>query len=267
MYPIAFTIFGKAIHFYGICIALGFLCGTGLLLWKRQRAGLSTEQVFDLCMLALFSGLIGARLLHVIQNWNTQKGILWIIRVDQGGLVFYGGFILAVIMVYVYARRKSISFAALLDVFAPAIAIGHAFGRFGCFMQGCCHGARAPEDFPGAIRYPYLEGGSIDVRLLQPDGYSCYLYPTQLWESFGNLVLCALLLLIFRKFRKPGQIAGIYMILYAVLRFSLEFFRGDERGEQILGLSPSQAIALFLMVPVGAWLLVLAQNKKEIENV
>lgn len=267
MYPIAFTIFGKAIHFYGICIALGFLCGTGLLLWKRQRANLTTEQVFDLCMLALFGGLIGARLLHVIQNWNSQKGFLWIFRVDQGGLVFYGGFILAVIAVYFYARKKQISFPALLDVFAPAIAIGHAFGRFGCFMQGCCHGARAPEDFPGAIRFPYLEGGSVDSRLLQADGYSCYLYPTQLWESFGNVVICALLLLIFRKFRKPGQIAGIYLILYAVLRFSLEFFRGDERGGEILGLSPSQAIALFLMIPVGTILLMLAKDKKEIENV
>ncbi len=265
MYPIAFTVFGKAIHFYGICIALGFLCGTGLLLWKKDRAGLTTEQVFDLCMLALFGGLIGARLLHVIQNWNSQKGLLWIIRVDQGGLVFYGGFILAVIAVCVYAKRKNISIPALLDVFAPAIAIGHAFGRLGCFMQGCCHGAKAPAGFPGAIRFPYMTGGSVDPKLFQADGYSCWLYPTQLWESAGNVILCVILLLIFRKFRKEGQIAGIYLILYAVMRFILEFFRGDN-PELLLGLTTSQAIALFLMIPAGAWLLMLAQDKKEIDH-
>jgi len=90
------------------------------------------------------------------------------------------------------------------------------------------------------------------------------LYPTQLWESIANLILCAVLLILCKKFRRPGQIAGIYLITYAVIRFTLEFFRGDN-PELMLGLTTSQNIALFLMIPIGSILLVMAKEKKELE--
>lgn len=264
MYPIAFHLFGKPIHFYGVCIALGFLCATALMLYKRKRAGMTKDQIFDLAMLALFTGIVGARLLHVIQNWDSNAGFLWIFRIDQGGLVFYGGFILAITSVCIYARRKKISMPALLDVTSPAIAIGHAFGRLGCFMQGCCFGKPAPEGTWGAVRFPFHPASSIDAKMYLPDGMTRALYPTQIWESVANVILCAALIFLCKKFRRPGQIAGIYLITYAIIRFSLEFFRGDN-PELMLGLTTSQNIALFLMIPVGAVLLVMAKEKKELE--
>lgn len=264
MYPIVFHLFGKPIHFYGVCIALGFICATLLMLYKRQRAGMTKDQVFDLAMLALFTGILGARLLHVIQNWESGNGILWIFRIDEGGLVFYGGFLLAITCVCIYARKKKISMPALLDVTAPAIALAHAFGRLGCFLQGCCFGKPAPEGFFGAVRFPSHPASSIDPRMCLPDGMTRALYPTQIWESIANVILCAALIYLCKKFRRPGEIAGIYLIAYAVIRFTLEFFRGDN-PELMLGLTTSQNIALFLMVPVGAVLLVMAREKNELE--
>ena len=264
MYPIAFNIFGKSIHFYGVCIALGFICATLVMLYKRNRAGMTADQIFDLAIIALFTGIIGARLLHVIQNWESGNGLLWIFRIDQGGLVFYGGFLLAITCCCIYARKKKISMPALLDVTSPAIAIGHAFGRIGCFLQGCCFGKAAPADAWYAVRYPYHPESSIDPRMILPDGYTQALYPTQIWESLANFILCGVLLLLCKKLRRPGQIAGVYLITYAVIRFILEFFRGDN-PELMLGLTTSQNIALFLMIPIGSILLVMAKEKKELE--
>ncbi len=266
MNPIAFEIFGKQIHYYGICIALGFLAATGVMLWKRKRAGMTRDQIFDLAMIALISGIAGARILHVIQNWDSHSGFWWIFRIDQGGLVFYGGFILAITCVMIYAHRKKISVPALLDVTAPAIAIAHAFGRLGCFMQGCCFGKPAPEGSCCGIKFP-LEPipGRFPRTIYGLDGHTVLLYPAQLWESIANLLICILLLILCRKFRRAGQIAGIYIIIYAVTRFSLEFFRGDN-PELLLGLTTSQSIALFLMLPAGALLLMLAKNKPELEH-
>ncbi len=266
MNPIAFSIFGKEIHYYGICIALGFLAATGLMLWKRERAGMTRDQVFDFAMTALLTGIFGARALYVIQNWETHSGIAWIFRIDQGGLVFYGGFILAITCVMLYAKRKKISIPALLDVTAIGIAVAHAFGRLGCFMQGCCFGKAADGAGVCTVRFPLMPSpGRFPRNLHSFDGYTLPLYPTQLWESAANLLICGLLLLLCKKFRKPGQIAGFYIIIYAVARFVLEFFRGDN-PELLLGLTTSQAIALFLMLPAGAWLLVLAKNKPELEH-
>ena len=264
MYPIAFDFFGKAIHFYGVCIAIGFLCATTVMQYKRKRAGMTKDQVFDLAMLALIAGILGARILHVIQNWDSNSGLLWIIRIDQGGLVFYGGFILAITSCCIYARKKKISIPALLDVTSPAIAIGHAFGRLGCFLQGCCFGKAAATESWCTVRYPHHPASSIDPALYLPDGLTKPLYATQIWESAANFILCAVLLILCKKFRRPGQIAGIYIATYAVIRFLLEFFRGDN-PELMLGLTTSQNIALFLMLPVAAILLVLAKDKKELE--
>jgi len=265
MYPILFTVFGKEIHFYGVCIAVGFLAATWLMVWKRRRAGMSADQIFDLAMIALFSGIIGARALHVIQNWDSQNGFWWIFRIDKGGLVFYGGFILAILCVIAYARKKKISIPAMLDVTAPAIAIAHAFGRLGCFLQGCCFGGRARADAWYTVRFPLNpDPGRFPRELHLPDGLTtCPLYAVQLWESMANVLICAGLLLVFNRFRRPGQIAGIYLIVYAAVRFALEFFRGDN-PEIFLGLTTSQTIALFLMIPAGAVLLVMAKDRGEI---
>ena len=253
MNQIAFTIGTKPIHWYGVCIAIGFLLATCLLLWKRSYAKMTKDQTYDIAMLAVFTGILGARIFYVVQFWsqNFSGRPFWeIFRIDKGGLVFYGGFIVAFITMCVYAKLKKLSALRILDLTAAAIALGHAFGRIGCFMQGCCFGKVAAKGFPGAVVYP--NGSSPAVRY--PDFLngmnSLPLYPVQIYECILNLILCAGLILFINKNQKPGRVASLYICAYAVIRFTLEFFRGDHR-DSFLGMTPSQNVALFLMLPLG----------------
>lgn len=253
MHQIAFMIGGKAIHWYGVCIAAGFLAATGLMLLMRRCARLTKDQVFDIAMISICAGIFGARLFFVIQFWDeffAGRSFLEVFRIDKGGLVFYGGFLCAFAALCIYAARKKLSIRLILDLAAPAIAAAHACGRIGCFLQGCCFGKTAPASWPGAVRYPLksLPGERY------PDftaGTSLPVFPVQLYEAGLNFLLCGVLLFLLAKNRKPGRIAALYLICYAVMRFSLEFFRGDHT-DFFLGMTPSQNIALFLMLPLGA---------------
>ena len=274
MYPIAFHIGDFAVHWYGIFIGIGFLVSFCLLLKLKKYANLTSDQIYNISMIALFAGVIGARIFYVVQFWDQfrGRGILAILNVHEGGLVFYGGFILAFTAECIYAKwptvrrllglkekkpvdgaepRKDISILALLDILGPAMALAHAFGRISCFMQGCCFGKPAPQGFlfavcfpaesPAAYRYPSLlpgTSGSVPV------------YPVQLFESAGNILMCIILLLLLRKRKYAGTIGGIYLILYGVMRFLIEFMRGDHT-DSILGLTPSQFIAVAIAIPGG----------------
>lgn len=262
MNQIAFYIGEKGIHWYGVMIALGYLGAIGIIQLKKKHAGMTSEQVFDLTMIALFGGLIGARVFYVVQFWDEffANDPLEIIRVDHGGLVFYGGFLVALAAVCIYAWRHKISIPLLLDVMSPAMAFAHACGRIGCFLQGCCFGKIAPKGTL-AVSFPV---GSAPATFFDPSHLvpSPGLYPVQLYESGLNFLLCVILLLLFRFCKKGGQIAAIYFIIYAILRFSLEFIRGDHT-DIIGGLTPSQNIALWGMIPLGIALLIYWSRAKE----
>lgn len=289
MYPIAFTIGSFAVHWYGIFIGIGFLVSFGLIMKLKKYASLTTDQVYNISMIALFAGVIGARLFYVIQFWDQFKGrgILAILNVHEGGLVFYGGFILAFTAECVYAKwptvrrilglkekqsaddsepRKDISLLALLDVLGPAMALAHAFGRISCFMQGCCFGKPAPNGFPLAVKFPQ---GSLAAHRYPSllTGGSEPVYPVQLFESAGNILMCAVLLLLLKKRKYAGTVGGVYLILYGVMRFLLEFMRGDHDPKDfILGFTPSQFIALALAIPGGVIVYLTARKlgrKKE----
>lgn len=274
MYPIAFTIGSFAVHWYGVFIGIGFLVSFGLLIKLKKYADLTTDQVYNIAMIALFAGVIGARLFYVIQFWDQfeGRGLLAILNVHEGGLVFYGGFILAFTAECIYAKwptvrsilglkekqpddgaepRKNISLLALLDVLGPAMALAHAFGRISCFMQGCCFGKPAPNGFPLAVQFPQGAPAAYRYPSLLTGG-SEPVYPVQLFESAGNILMCAVLLLLLRKRKYAGTIGGVYLILYGVMRFLLEFMRGDhDTKDFILGLTPSQFIAVAIAIPAG----------------
>jgi len=286
MYPIAFTIGSFAVHWYGVFIGIGFLASFCLMLKLKKYASLTTDQVYNISMIALFAGVIGARLFYVIQFWDQfrGRGILAILNVHEGGLVFYGGFILAFTAECIYAKwptvrrklgmqekqpakdaepRKNISLLALLDVLGPAMALAHAFGRISCFMQGCCFGKPAPNGFPLAVQFPAGSPAAFRYPSLLTDG-SVPVFPVQLFESAGNVLMCAILLLLLRKRKYAGTIGGVYLILYGVMRFLLEFMRGDHT-DSILGLTPSQFIAVALAIPGGivVYLTALKLGKKK----
>lgn len=157
----------------------------------------------------------------------------------QGGLAYYGGFVLAVPVGLWYAKKRQLGIWRVADLVAPTIAFGLFFGRMGCFLNGCCYGA--PTDLPWGVDFPQVAGHG-------------HVHPTQLYEAIGSLAIFALLTFVVRpRMRRHGQVFAGLLVSYGVLRFLIEFVRADERGSAG-GLSTSQWISLPL-VAWGLWLL------------
>jgi phosphatidylglycerol:prolipoprotein diacylglycerol transferase len=165
-----------------------------------------------------------------------------IFKVWQGGLVYYGGFIAVVVFTIMYCKIKNMQVLFLGDFFSPALALGHAIGRLGCFFAGCCYGKETNMSWGVVFK---------DKQSLAVLGE--HLHPTQIYESLGNLFIFFILLFYTKKERKVGNVFAVYLILYAVLRFLVECFRGDDRGMCYFGLSISQNISIILFV-VGVFI-------------
>jgi len=237
MYPELFTIFGITVYSYGLLVAIGFFAGMTYITKYSDNIPVKKDQMYDFLFYLIVVSIIGARLLYVLVNIDSFiQHPLDIIKVWQGGLVFYGGFIAAVLYALIYCKYKKINIKRLADVFAPALALGHSFGRIGCLLSGCCYG----KETHCLI--------SVNNR-----------YPTQIFEAAGNLIIFFILHKLYKKSHKDGHIFLLYLIFYSVLRFSIEFFRGDDRGSFFLGLSPAQNISIVILLVA---VVLLFKNKK-----
>jgi phosphatidylglycerol:prolipoprotein diacylglycerol transferase len=233
MTPIAFHIGRLAIYWYGICMAAAFLAGYGMSAYLAPKRGLAKDAVGDLLTWAIIGGLVGARLLFVLENFGEYASHpLSILNVREGGLVFYGGFIVASLVVAWRAKVKKMSPWSVADVLAVALPLGHSIGRIGCFLHGCCHG----------LEYD----GSCAVHYAIPD--ESY-FPIQLVASAGNLCLSMVMLVLFTRKNLRGRLFPVYLMLYSVIRFCTEFARGDYPSHPG-GLTPAQWVC-FLTFPAG----------------
>jgi phosphatidylglycerol:prolipoprotein diacylglycerol transferase len=204
------------IHTYGVLVAIGFMVGLAVAAWRARREGIDPEQITDLSAWLIVSGMLGGKLFHILFFWNDflygwhQEGI----RSLREGFVFYGGFIVASLTAVVYTTVKKLPFFRMADIFAPSIALGHAFGRLGCFFNGCCYGKFCL--LPWAVKFPPPHPmAGIPV------------HPTEIYEVLGDLAIFAGLSAVYRHKRADGQIWWLYVLSYGVLRFIVEFFRGD----------------------------------------
>jgi phosphatidylglycerol:prolipoprotein diacylglycerol transferase len=216
VHPVFIRLGPLDIHTYGVLVAAGFVAGLWLAARRAGRSGLKTEAVTDLGAWLIVAGILGAKLFHVIFFWGEfvagwqAEGV----RSLREGFVFYGGFIGACAATIFYARRRQLPLWKLADVLAPSVAIGHAFGRLGCFFNGCCFGKACA--LPWAVEFPpphLMRGMPV--------------HPTQLYEAAGNLAIYAGLSALYRRKRFDGQIWWLYVLCYGALRFAVEFFRGD----------------------------------------
>lgn len=231
--------------------ALGFVAAIIVMRLKQGHAEMSSNQVSAIALYGMISAIFGARLFYVVQFWGQSKdNVLEILKIDHGGLVFYGGFICCNLVVIIYCRAKKLSILRVLDVLAVALPLGHAFGRIGCFLNGCCYGK--PCLLPWGVVFP--EGSDPTLRY---PGIS--LHPVQLYESCGNLALFAILFYSIRK-SKPGQTTALYLFLYGLMRFLDEFLRGDHTDFVFGIFTPAQTIGLFL-IPLGLALFIHLQKK------
>jgi phosphatidylglycerol:prolipoprotein diacylglycerol transferase len=246
MHPVLFTIplaGGLKVHAYGLMVAVGFLAA---LAWVRRQArheGVSPQAMTDLAFWLMIAAIVGSRIAFIIVDWRYYvRDPFAALRIWEGGLVFYGGLIGCILTAWYYLRRHQLNFWQVADIFMPGVALGHAFGRIGCFLAGCCYGKTCDARAWYAVTFPGLP------ESLAPPGVP--LYPTQLIESAANFLVFALLAWRSRKKAFDGQILLLYLITYAILRGAIELLRGDrERGFVLQGwLSTSQLISLILLV-------------------
>jgi phosphatidylglycerol:prolipoprotein diacylglycerol transferase len=218
-------------------VAAGFLLGLALAVKQAKKEGIPQERIIDIGFYVLVAAIVGSRLFFVAVNaGHYLKHPLDIFKIWEGGLVFYGGLILALPSALWYIRKHHLDGWRITDIFAPSIAIGHAVGRIGCFAAGCCHGRLC--ELPWAVTFH-------DPESLATTGIP--LHPTQLYESAGEF-LNFLILITLRRYQSfKGQLFWTYIFLYSVLRFVVEFFRGDEaRGYLFGGISVSQGISVIM---------------------
>lgn len=236
MHPILFKIGTIEVYSYGLMMALGIVTAMIISMVRGKKRGFNIEHLTDIMMYGVIGGLIGAKLLYLItelpQIIKDPSSIKYMIT---GGFVVYGAIIGGALSVLLYCKIRNTSFLEHFDLLAPSIAFAQSIGRIGCFLAGCCYGAETNSPF--SIRFK--------ESLIAPNGVN--LYPTQIISSIGDFIIGAILLKFASKTRKRGQTSGLYMILYSIGRFMVEFLRNDPRGE-IGTLSTSQFICIFVLV-------------------
>jgi phosphatidylglycerol:prolipoprotein diacylglycerol transferase len=249
MHPILFEIpkiaFGSwtvgpiPIRMYGIMIGIGFLLAVFLASRRARKEGIDPDRIMDLGVYLLLAAIVGSRILYVLTTLREfTANPLDVFAIWKGGLVFYGGLLAAIPVGIWYVRKHKLPVWKTADIMAPSIALGHAFGRLGCFFAGCCYGAVCSG--PLCVTFH-------DAHSLAPLGVP--LFPTQLMESGGEFMIFGILMLLWPRRKFDGQLFWLYPIFYAILRFIMEFFRGDaERGLYFGGMiSTSQIIAVFML--------------------
>src|SRR5438270_6350328 len=178
-------------HTYGILIAVAFLAAMQLAGRAARRAGLDRERVMDLCFWILLAAMVGSRVLFIVVNWDEYaRNPADIFAIWKGGLVFYGGFIGAVLASIWHMRKHQMSFFPYADAIIPSVAIGHAIGRLGCFSAGCCWGGACDPHLPWAAHFP-LESlayqSQLASGLIHPGALHIIpINPTQLCETLGE---------------------------------------------------------------------------------
>jgi len=231
------------VYTYGILMLVAFLAGTWLFSANCRAIGVKSPDLVDFMLIIALAGLAGARIMYITlfpQQFNSFRDL---IALHEGGLVFHGGLFAAAAGLLVYFIKKSLPWRTLFDAVTPSLAFGHAIGRFGCLINGCCYGTRTDL---------------ISIYRLDSDPPGCYRHPTQAYEGGFLLLLAFFITLLLR--RRPfmvkthsGVLTGLYVFVYSAWRFLLEFIRGDDRGGffTTLLLSPGQLASIFLMTLAG----------------
>ena len=251
MRSVLFRIGPVPFHSYGLMVAVGFLVG----LWRAVRAsgrrGINSAVVVDAALYILLGGVIGARIVYVTHEWSYyRENLAEIPKIWDAGLSFYGALVASSVVAYVYAKRKAIGFARFADLLAPSVALGYAFARIGCFLNGCCGGI--PTGLPWGVRFHDPFNSSI---------FTPPSHPTQLYSSAASLAIFAALVWIDRKGYRDGTVFAAYLALYGGTRFLIEFLRAGPRiaiGPVHLTLAQLVSLPLF----AGACLAVVLLNSR-----
>jgi len=234
---------------YGVLVSLGVLVGLWVSVRNSQRQGINPDDAWNFGILVVLSGIVGAKILYIINDWSTYAAHpreIFSLNTLQAGGVFSGGLVAAFVAAVWYVRKRHMPPLATCDAFAPGLAIGHSIGRVGCFAAGCCYGKPTAQIWGVTFTNPVAHD-LVGTPLNQA------LEPTQLFESAVELANFFILMWMFRRKKFDGQVFGAYLILYGVARFFLEFIRDDPGRGSVFGgaMTGTQLISIFLVITGG----------------
>ncbi len=249
MFPQVFHIGHFFLPTYGLLVSLGVLVGLWMSVRNSERLGIDGDKAWNLGILVVLCGIVGAKVLYVINDWGTyaaHPGEIFSIATLQAGGVFSGGLIAGLLAAAWYVRKHHMPVLGTCDAFAPGLALGHAIGRLGCFAAGCCYG-KPTHHFWGVTFTNPLANSITGTPLNVP------LEPTQLFESAVELANFFVLMWLLKRRKFDGQVFGAFMFIYGVARFFLEFIRDDPGRGSVFGgaMSGTQLIALGLVIGGG----------------
>jgi len=229
---------------YGFMLMLGFAAGTLVTLREAKRRGVEAEVFLDFAIWALGSSIVAARLVFVMLNAaDYEDEPNKIFQLWGGGLSFHGGLAGGIVALIVFCRRRKLSFLTMGDIIAPALPLGYAFARVGCFLNGCCYGT--PTKAPWAVVFP--DEHIIGAKTLPS-------HPTQIYSLLLSLVIFGILWGVRTRTKFSGQLICLYLILYSVERFIVEFFRKDVTAAPFMRTPLTQAqVASIALIVFCVW--------------
>jgi phosphatidylglycerol:prolipoprotein diacylglycerol transferase len=247
---------------YGAMVAIGSLFGVLVAAVRAKRSGEKAENLLDLSLWVLIAGLIGARVFFLLfyMDWTGKSRSFFSVlneffKFRQGGLVFYGGLLLAIPVGILFLRVKKLNLWKFADIAAPSVPLGIAFARIGCYLNGCCWGKPCSVEFPFHVAFPK---GSFAADFYGRADLP--LYPTQFISSIAALLIFLALSIFYYRRKYDGQVFWLFVGIYAVTRFAIEFLRGDSPKIFLHTFTISQTVSLFLL-PLALTMLILLGRK------
>lgn len=239
------TIGPVTVYGYGLMIAIGALSAYITSEYRAKKRGMQYELVFNLFIWALVGGILGAKLLYLITQLKAIIADPTLLLDISHGFVVYGGIIGGIISGFLFTKKHKLNFLEYFDLVMPSIALAQGFGRLGCLLAGCCYGNETNSAFHLIFRESEFAPNNVP------------LIPTQPISSVLDFLNFFVLIMIAKRSKAKGQVAGFYLTFYSAGRFILEFFRGDLVRGTVGPLSTSQFIAIFLFV-IGLAIVILS---------
>lgn len=247
MYP-DFSIGSLTFHTFGLMMALGFVAASFVVYFELKRKGQNAESVYWIAIAAAVGGIVGSKLHYLLLHLDDLKQDPLASALSGAGLVWYGGFLGGLAAAIIVIRLYRLPWGKAFDAGAPGLALGYAFGRMGCFLNGDDYGK--PSDLPWAMEF---RDGS------PPTPHGVKVQPTQLYESLSSLLIFVVLMLVRKKLKRDWALATLYIALAGLERFLVEFVRANRTGQ-----SQQQILALVTaLVAGGAFIWIQVRSSPE----
>ena len=249
MHPEFIKIGNFVIYWYGVMVAIGIFVSCFIFQKISLKNGYSENITSKLLLWLIFWSIIGARVLHILVHFPYYYGHpLDIIKIRNGGLAIEGGIIAGLLFIVIFCKINHLKTIEILDLVALVVPLGQAIGRIGCFLNGCCYGKKT--DFIFGVKFPHL---------------SYKVHPTQLYYSFSYFIFFLFLWLLYKKKVKDGIIFSSYLLFFSLLRYLMDFLRGDLKGT-FLFLYPTQLIAIPIFFLGGILFMLFLQRKENMDG-